>query len=95
MLEEAFRRKGIPYEVVLELESIDSIKAYVAMGLGTSLGPRMAIEPGDEQRLAIVDLMHLLPVEQAGVVTLWGKNLSNPTKQFIEVLEENFAPARR
>ena len=95
MLEEAFRRKGISYEVVLELESIDSIKAYVAMGLGISLGPRMAIEPGDEQRLAIVDLMHLLPVEQAGVVTLRGKNLSNPTKQFIEVLEENFAPARR
>ena len=94
LLEAEFRRKGLSYEVVVELDSIDMIKSYVALGLGISVGPRMAIEPEDEQHLGIVDLMHLLPVEQAGVVTLRGRNLSIPTKRFIEVVEENFAPAK-
>ena len=91
-LEEEFRRKGLSYEIVVELDSIDMIKAYVALGLGISVGPRMAIEPGDEQQLGIADLTTLLPVGKAGVVTLRGKSRSKPTQKFIEVLSKNFSP---
>lgn len=91
ILEEEFRRKGLSYEIVVELDSIDMIKAYVALGLGISVGPRLAIEPGDEQQLGIADLTTLFPVEKAGVVTLRGKSRSRPTQKFIEVLSKNFS----
>ena len=41
------------FEVVVELDSIDMIKAYVGSGLGISVGPKMAIEPEDEEHLGI------------------------------------------
>ena len=95
ILETEFRRKGLAFEIVIELDSIDMIKSYVGSGLGISVGPKMAIEPEDEQHLGIIDLTHLLPVEQAGVVTLRGKNLTPPTNRFIEILEGSFASAGR
>ncbi len=93
MLEEEFHRKGLHYEIVIELDSIDMIKAYVALGLGVSVGARLAIEPGDEHHLGVASLAALIPVEQAGVVTLRGKTLSKPAQKFIKVLGENFSPA--
>ena len=33
MLEEAFRRRGLSYEIVVELDSMDMIKRYVALRL--------------------------------------------------------------
>ncbi len=93
ILEEGFRRKGLAYEIVIELDSIDMIKAYVALGLGISVGPRLAIEPADERQLGIADLTTLLPIEQAGVVTLRGKSLSKPSLRLVEVLGRNFLPA--
>lgn len=93
ILEEEFRRKGLAYAIVIELDSIDMIKAYVALGLGISVGPRLAIEPADERQLGIADLTTLLPIEQAGVVTLRGKSLSKPSLRFVEVLGRNFSPA--
>ncbi len=94
ILEAEFRRKGLPFEVVVELDSIDMIKAYVGAGLGISVGPKMAMEPDDEEHLGMIDLMHLFPVEQAGVVTLRGKDLSPPTNEFIRILESSFSPSR-
>ena len=94
ILEAEFRRKGLPFEVVVELDSIDMIKAYVGSGLGSSVGPKMAMDPEDQEHLGIIDLMHLIPVEQAGVVTLRGKDLSPATNEFIRLLESSFAPSR-
>ncbi|MCE2464534.1 MAG: LysR family transcriptional regulator [Dehalococcoidia bacterium] len=94
ILETEFRRKGLPFEVVVELDSIDMIKAYVRSGLGISVGPKIAMEPGDEQFLGIIDLMHLFPVEQAGVVPLRGKDLSPPINEFIRTLEGSFGSSR-
>ena len=93
ILEDEFRRKGLRYEVVIELDSIDMIKAYVSLGLGISVGPRLAMEPEDEAHLGIADLTTLLPMEHAGVVTLRGKSLSGPAQKFVEVLRSNFSPA--
>ncbi len=94
ILEAEFRRKGLPFEVVVELDSIDMIKAYVGSGLGISVGPKVAMEPEDEEHLGMIDLMHLIPVEQAGVVTLRGKDLSPATNEFIRILESSFGPSR-
>ena len=91
MLEEEFRRRGLAYEIVVELDSMDTIKRYVALGMGISVGPRLAIDPGDEEELGIVSLATLLPVEQAGFVTLRRKTLSTPAQNFISVMKDTLA----
>jgi DNA-binding transcriptional LysR family regulator len=91
MLESEFRRRGLEYEIVVELDSMDMIKRYVALGMGVSVGPRLAIDPEDQKKLGVVGLAHLLPVEQAGIITLRGKTLSTPAKSFIQTLRDALA----
>ncbi len=92
MLEAEFRRRGLSYEVVVELDSLDVAKRYVALGLGVSVGPRLAIDPGDEKELGIVSLANVLPVEQAGIVRLRGKRLSTSAQEFISVMADVLSP---
>ena len=93
VLEESFRRWGISYEIVMELDSMDMINRYVGLGVGVSVGPRLAMEPRDEKELGLLSLASFLPVDQAGIVTLRGKSLSTPTRNFISVMKDTFAPA--
>ncbi len=93
ILEEEFRRRGFSCEIVVELESMEASKRYVALGVGVSVGPRLAIDPEDAERLGIVSMATLLPVEQAGVVTLRRKTLSAPAQSFLAVMRETLANA--
>ena len=95
MLEAEFQRKSLAYEVVVELDSMEMIKEYVAEGMGVSVGPLMAIDSEDRSHLGVVELGQLLPIEQAGIVTLRGRNISTPTRNFIEVMETTLATARK
>ena len=79
MLESEFKRRGLTYEVLVELDGMDIIKRYVALGMGISVGPRLAIEPEDERTLGVVNLANLLPIEQTGILTLRGRTLSTPS----------------
>ena len=93
MLEQEFHRRGTPYEIVMELDSMEIIKHYVALDMGISVGPRLAMHPQDYDELGVVSLVNLLPVEQAGIVTLRGKTLSTPAKNFISVMRDVLAPS--
>ena len=85
-IERELTRRALEYEVLLELDSMDMIKRYVALGMGVSVGPRLAIEPEDERELGVVSLANLLPVDQGGIVALEGKALSTPAKRFITTM---------
>ena len=93
ILENEFRRKGLEYDIVVELDSMDMIKRFVALGMGISVGPRLAIETEDRNTLGVISLANLLPVEQAGIVTLPGKTISKPTHNFMSVMRDVLAPA--
>jgi DNA-binding transcriptional LysR family regulator len=93
MLEGEFRRRSLSYEIVIELDSMDMIKEYVALGLGISVGPRLAIEPQDREQIGVLSLNTLLPVEQAGILTLRGKRQSTAIYNFISVLKETLGLA--
>ena len=94
MLESEFKRRGLPYEVLVELDGMDIIKRYVALGMGISVGPRLAIEPEDEHTLGIINLANLLPIEQAGILTLRGRTLSTPAQQFVQVMRDTLMRRR-
>lgn len=93
ILEDEFRRRGVEYDVVVELDSMDMIKRYVALGMGISVGPRLSIEPDDSRNLGVISLANFLPVDQAGIVMLKGKTISTPTRNFISVMQDVLAPA--
>ena len=86
LVEQELQRRGLSYEIVVEVDDMDVIKRYVALGLGISVGPRLAIDPGDERELGVKSLSNLLPTDQAGVLTLRGKTLSTPSLNFISFL---------
>ncbi len=75
-VESALQRKGLRYEITVELDSMDSVKRYVALGYGVSIVPRLVIEPEDENLLGVANVGHLLPTEQAGLIWLRGRTLS-------------------
>lgn len=85
-LERELSRRALEYEVPLVLDSMDMIKKYVALGMGVSVGPRLAIEPEDERDLGVVSLANLLPVDQGGIIALEGKTLSTPARRFITTM---------
>ena len=87
-LEREFRRKGLAYDIILEVDSQDLIKRYVGLGYGVSVIPRIVTEPGDEKDLGIIPLGHLLPVDLAGVITLRGRTLSTPALHLIESIQD-------
>ena len=95
LLESEFKRRGVNYEIVVDLDSMDMIKRYVALGMGVSVGPRLAIDPHDHDSLGVVSLAHILPVEQGGIITLKGKRISTPAQHFISVMRDVLAPAGR
>ena len=95
LLESELVRRGVSYDIVVDLDSMDMIKRYVALGMGVSVGPRLAIDPEDQANLGVVSLAHILPVEQGGVITLKGKQLSTPALRFLSVMRDTLAPALR
>ena len=54
-------------------------------------GENMPFTRRSRQWLGVVGLAHLLPVEQAGIITLRGKTLSTPAKSFIQTLRDALA----
>ncbi len=95
LLESELVRRGISYDIVVDLDSMDMIKRDVALGMGVSVGPRLAIDPEDQANLGVVSLAHILPVEQGGVITLKGKRLSTPALRFLTVMRDTLAPTLR
>ena len=84
LLDDAFRKRGISYDLAVETDSVEAIKQYVTGGAGISVLPDIAISPGDAAELDILPLPNLLAEELAGVVTLRGRPLSQIAQSFIE-----------
>ena len=94
LLVSELKRRGVNYEIVVDLDSMDMIKRYVALGMGISVGPRLAIDPEDHDSLGVVSLSHILPTEQGGIITLKGKRMSSPAQRFISVMRDVLATGR-
>ena len=88
ILEEQIKRMGLLAEVVMELDSMDMIKKYVKLGLGISVGPKLALDQADFDQLGVVPLPGLMPIDQAGIVSLPRKAVSKPSKWFVSVMRE-------
>ena len=86
LLDDAFQRRGISYELAVETDSAEAIKQYVAGGEGISILPHIALSPSDAADLDMLPLSNLMPDDLVGVVTLRGRPMSRMAQSFIEEL---------
>ena len=89
-LDSMLNHEDTPHNVVLQLDTYDTIKRYVSMGLGVSIVPSFVIEAEDYRLLTVIDLQGLMPNEIAGAVTLSSKTLAAPALELL-TLASNFA----
>ena len=66
----------------------DLAKATTEVGSFRGEVTRLAIDPGDPNGLGVVSLSTLLSVDQAGLLAVRGKTLSDPVRRFVSVMEE-------
>ena len=95
ILENQFRKLDVRYNIIMELESMDMIKRFVSQGMGVSVGPRLAIEDLDLDKLGMVSLANFLPVDRAGIITLPGKNISKPAAAIIKLMSSMLSDVKR
>jgi len=95
ILENQFRKLDVRYNIIMELESMDMIKRFVSQGMGVSVGPRLAIEDLDLDRLGMVSLANFLPVDRAGIITLPGRNISKPAAAIIKLMSSMLSDVNR
>ena len=83
-----YRRERVRFKSVVMLDSLTSVKSYVALGLGISIGPLFAIDPWDETRMNVVSLREKVPGRDFGIVTLRGKPLWKSGKMLTNMLHD-------
>lgn len=79
----AFEKQGLQPRVAMKATDANVIKAYVAAGLGISVFQKMAYEPAEDRRLAVLDPGSLFPASQAFISLRRGQYLRGYAYDFI------------
>ena len=85
-LEEEFTNQGLEFQVVMELDSMDFIKQFVSIGMGVSIGPLLAIEQKDLEKLGVIRLDNLLMEDEGGLIIRKTQSQSKHALSFMETL---------
>jgi LysR family cys regulon transcriptional activator len=87
-LTQAFAEHNIRPNIALAARDADVIKTYVRLGIGVGIVANMAIDPVEDQDLAVLDASHLLPQHTTWVGLDRGAMLRRYVYDFIAL----FAP---
>ena len=88
-VEQELRNSRIPFDVTLAIDDSESIKRYVAIGLGVAIGNDFNLHAEDHHRLGVIRLDHIFPGSTIGICTLKGKFLGQAIQNFIEAVVED------
>jgi DNA-binding transcriptional LysR family regulator len=82
-IEKRFSENELELNVVLVLNNYDSVKKYVALGLGVSILDDYALTENDKKDLQIYSLDRFFEKRSYGIIRRKRKYLSPPAKAFI------------
>lgn len=85
LVDEAFKKRGLNYEIGLEAGGWEVIKKYVQMGVGVSIVTSICLT--GKERLARIPLNAYFQRRTYGVVTRKDRFLSPPARRFIEIMQ--------
>ncbi len=95
MVDNTFKKHGLPYEVAMEVGGWEVIKKYVELGLGISIIISIGIT--GEERLEVIPAGQFFPRRTYGVVLRKGTILTPQARRFVSMLlsarEANVSPA--
>jgi DNA-binding transcriptional LysR family regulator len=94
LLESEFRRLKVPYDIALELDSVELLERYVELGVGLAVGLRGARGTESWMRLSVVSLARFLPSETIGVIRRRSLPLSEAAMALIARLQAAAQPAQ-
>jgi len=84
LVEQQFRRQGLPLHVGMTTSYMDTIRMMVSIGLGWSLLPQTLID----DRLQVLDIGSAPIVRQLGYIYHRDRTLSNAARQLVAMLRE-------
>lgn len=87
LIERCFESRGFGLNVVLVLNDFNSVKHYVALGLGISILDDFTLEEKDYEELDIFSLNSLFKPREYGLLFRKQKYLSPAVKAFLRVLK--------
>lgn len=93
LLESEFRRLGVPYDIAVELDSIELLERYVELGVGIAVGLRRASAAESPMPVAVVSLARFLPSVTIGVVRRRSVPLSDAAMALIATLQAAAQPS--
>ncbi|HRH88757.1 MAG TPA: CysB family HTH-type transcriptional regulator [Rubrivivax sp.] len=87
-IDDAFRRRGLPLNLVLSAMDADVIKTYVELGMGVGIIASMAFDEARDTGLRAIDARHLFASNMTRVAVRRGAFLRGYAYEFIR----SFAP---
>lgn len=87
VIERAFQKAGLPFNVALEVMGREAAKKYVSAGLGLSIMSEFYLLPRDKKRLAWRDSSNHFGQSNRAILTRKGKKLSPTQEEFIRLVE--------
>ena len=87
LLRETFTKLGLPLNIGIEVGTFDTLKRYVARGLGIAVIPGLCVTEEDRTRLEIVPIPPKLNADTTyGVVMRNGKHRSRALTDLLRLL---------
>jgi DNA-binding transcriptional LysR family regulator len=86
-VEMVFMKRGLPYEVRLEMGGWEVIKRYVELGMGISIVMSVCLTGRD--RLEVIPVNRYFPKRVYGIVSLNSRTLSPQAREFIAVFKKS------
>lgn len=84
-VQETLRREGLPYNVRLHVGNLQSVKHYVARGLGIAVVPELCLAESDDiESIGIPDEFH--GETTYGVILRRDKHLTTPLKSLLQLI---------
>jgi DNA-binding transcriptional LysR family regulator len=83
-VEKLFAEKGLPYDVVMEVDIAESVEKYVEMGFGISIFSTLHIMNAHSKRINYINVSDLFGQIDYGIYYRKDRHVTTAMKQFIE-----------
>ena len=87
IIEKQFSKKGLKLNTVVTLNNFETVKLYVAKGIGVSIMEDYSLNDKDKEVFDIFPLVHLYEANRFGIIIRKRKYLSPSAKAFLETIK--------
>lgn len=91
VVDEVFVDNKLPYEIVMEMDTLEFIKYFLKDGTGLSIFSSIALTEADEKLLTVINVRHLFGKSDYGIYFSKDKYISMVMNHFINFIAPEIA----